>query len=216
MLLVLAQCLWLSLPVVLAGILHMVVVKKDWLRALKRPVDLGASLGGERVFGDNKTWRGFVVMVGLSAALGAIQGLLGGAWGQSSSASPIDFDVLASRIGFLPHVVVNIADPARPVDYAAAYALVNAVSGLGYALGELPNSFLKRRVQIQPGKTGSGALGLFFFVLDQADSVIAALGLVALAFGVSLAVFVAGVVSLTLVHLALNATLYFLKVRRNL
>ena len=60
---------------------------------------------------------------------------------------------------------------------ATGYAVVNAVLGLGYVLGELPNSFAKRRVKIQPGKTIGGVLGALFFVLDQADSVIAAIGL---------------------------------------
>jgi CDP-diglyceride synthetase len=181
----LAQSLWLALPVVVAGILHMVVVKRDWLPWLKKPVDFDTGL-----FGPNKTWRGFVVMVALSAAIGWVQGFLGGDWAARSGAWCI-----ASNV---------------------PYALVGAVCGLGYALGELPNSFLKRRVKIQPGKTGSGALGAFFFVLDQADSVIAALGLAALVFAVPLGVVIVGTIALTLLHLALNATLYFLRVRKNL
>lgn len=209
----LAQCLWLALPVVLAGILHMVVVKKDWLPGLKRPVDGGLTLGGERLFGDNKTWRGFVVMIALSALLGAIQGLLGGGWwGQGENPWPIDYPRIEPVFGELGPVD-NYSPPHL---CALMYTVVSAVAGLGYALGELPNSFLKRRVKIEPGKTGSGALGAVFFVLDQGDSVFAALGLVWLVFGCSLTVLVTGVVTLTLIHLALNWTLYFLRVRKNL
>jgi CDP-diacylglycerol--serine O-phosphatidyltransferase len=51
----LATALFLSLPLVFSGALHMVFVRKDWLSALRRPID-------ERRFGPNKTWRGFVVM----------------------------------------------------------------------------------------------------------------------------------------------------------
>jgi CDP-diglyceride synthetase len=217
MMFLIGQCFWLSLPVVIAGILHMVVVKKDWLPALKKPVDFGASIGGERIFGDNKTWRGFVVMIGLSAILGAVQGLVAGPWADQSGVACMSFDVLTFRLG-LEHPIFNLEhpDPAWPSELAKTYALVNAVLGLGYALGELPNSFLKRRVKIEPGKTGSGALGALFFVLDQADSVLAALGLGLLAFGYPLAVFLVGSLVLTLVHLALNATLYLLRVRKNL
>jgi CDP-diacylglycerol--serine O-phosphatidyltransferase len=47
--------LFLTIPLVVSGILHMAVVRKDVLGFLKKPVSLSA-------FGPNKTWRGFVVM----------------------------------------------------------------------------------------------------------------------------------------------------------
>jgi CDP-archaeol synthase len=45
----------LSIPLIVGGILHMLVVKLDVLSTLKKPIHLKA-------FGANKTWRGFVVM----------------------------------------------------------------------------------------------------------------------------------------------------------
>jgi len=36
-------------------------------------------------------------------------------------------------------------------------------------LGELPNSFLKRQMEIAPGKKKRGAWGVVFFVFDQVD-----------------------------------------------
>jgi CDP-diglyceride synthetase len=51
----LATALFLSVPLVWSGALHMAFVRKDWLSGLRRPVD-------ERRFGPNKTWRGVVVM----------------------------------------------------------------------------------------------------------------------------------------------------------
>lgn len=198
-----AQAFWLAAPVALTGILHMVVVKKDLFRALKVPIDGGATLGGERIFGDNKTWRGLVFMIAGSAALGALQGVLGGPWAERTGAAPLDFSAPA-RAG------------RDALGLAAGYALVNAVLGLGYALGELPNSFVKRRIGIDPGKTSRGALGGAFLVVDQADSVVAALGIAALAFSIAWQVFVAGVIALTLLHLVINAALYFGGLRKNL
>lgn len=44
-----------AIPVIVAGVLHMVVVRFDIFSSLKRPVSIP-------LFGRNKTWRGFVVM----------------------------------------------------------------------------------------------------------------------------------------------------------
>src|SRR3990167_4956779 len=55
-----ATVFWLQLPVVIGGVLHMVVVTRDWLPALKIPLQ-------HHWFGANKTLRGFLVMPLLSA-----------------------------------------------------------------------------------------------------------------------------------------------------
>jgi CDP-diglyceride synthetase len=191
------QAFWLSLPVALTGILHMVVVKARLFPALAVPLDGGRLVGGKPIFGPNKTWRGVVVMIVGSALVGAVQGLWGGPWAQRSGVACVDF-------------------PALGLGFAGGYAALNAVHGLGYALGELPNSFAKRRIDITPGKTGAGLVGAVFFLLDQADSVIAALVLGALTFGYAWRIVAVGVVCLTLLHLAINAGLYAGKVRKNL
>jgi CDP-archaeol synthase len=49
-----------------------------------------------------------------------------------------------------------------------------ALMGLGAMLGELPNSFVKRRVGIAPGKATSGAWSVLFYVWDQVDLVFGA------------------------------------------
>jgi hypothetical protein len=200
------QSFWLAVAVAVTGILHMVVVKKRWLAALATPIDGGRTLGGLPIFGDNKTWRGVFVMIFGSALLGAVQGLVGGAWAERSGAACMDF----AAVGLHAHA------PRGPLAFAAGYALVNAVNGLGYALGELPNSFAKRRLAITPGKMGAGIVGALFFLLDQADSVLAALGLGALVFGYGWKIFLVGSICLTLLHLVLNASLYAGKVRKNL
>ena len=51
----LLRILLLSLPLVFAGILHMIAVKRDTLSYFKKPIH-------QRWFGVNKTWRGFLIM----------------------------------------------------------------------------------------------------------------------------------------------------------
>lgn len=197
------QAFWLSGPVVATGVLHMLVVKRDLWPRLRRPLDGGHTFRGKPLFGPNKTWRGLLFMTTGAALLGLLQGLLGGEMARRRGLACIDVAALAGG-------------GEGPLPLAAGYAAVNAVLGLGYALGELPNSFLKRRQDVAPGKTSSGARGAFFFVLDQADSVVAPLVLGAPLLGFPWAVVAHGCLWLTLLHLALNALLHRLKVRKDL
>ena len=50
-----------------------------------------------------------------------------------------------------------------------------ALAGAGYVAGELPNSFVKRRLDISPGGAAQGGLWLVFWTVDQVDSVIGVL-----------------------------------------
>ena len=46
----------------IAGCAHTLWLWSRFSLALAIPIDGGKSLGGHRVFGDNKTWRGLVMM----------------------------------------------------------------------------------------------------------------------------------------------------------
>jgi hypothetical protein len=199
--LLLLQALWLALPVVVAGVVHMLAVKRDWLPALRIPLDGGRSWRGARLFGDNKTWRGVVIMVAGCSLLGALQGLAG-SWAWGAGLLPGDHSAWGLGTGLLAQVT--------------GHALVFALIGVGYVVGELPNSFLKRRLAIRPGSTEKGLAGRFFFLLDQADSVLAALLLAKLCFGWSWPFCLAGIVALTALHLTFNAVTFLIKLRRNL
>ena len=61
---ILVRVLYLVLPVVAAGALHAVVLKRDLFRGLARPLDASRGL-----LGPNKTWRGVAVMVVGSTAV---------------------------------------------------------------------------------------------------------------------------------------------------
>ena len=135
------RVLWLALPVMVAAAAQIAVIKLDWLRFLKGPIDGGRSFRGRRLFGDNKTWRGAWVYVGVTVLAILPQGR----W----------------RLPELEYF-----------DYGAeSLPLAGFLLGLGWVLGELPNSFLKRQLGIAPGQRGSP----FFVLLDQVDSLIGCL-----------------------------------------
>jgi CDP-2,3-bis-(O-geranylgeranyl)-sn-glycerol synthase len=121
-------------------------------RRFAQALDGGRRFRGRRIFGDNKTRRGFVVMVPASALAFA-------ALGGSAPAS----------LGLWP---------LSPL----AYAALGALAGIGFMAGELPNSFVKRQLDIAPGsvRSHSGAATLQFAV-DRLDSGIGMLLVVSIA-----------------------------------
>jgi hypothetical protein len=194
----LARVLWMAIPAIVAGVVHMAVVKKNLFARLAVPLDGGATLGRVPIFGPKKTWRGVCVMVAASALVGALQGAAFGGWAHAAGAELVDFAALGRG------------------SFALGYAAVAAVFGLGYVLGELPNSFLKRRAGISPGVHGRGLVGAFFFTLDQCDSVLVGLALGAVVFGYGWTAVLAGTVSLSLVHLGVTAVLHRTRIKENL
>ena len=137
------QILFLGSPLLPAAIAHGLCIKYDLLNGLKRPLDFGRRFKGRRIFGDHKTFRAPVVYV-VFCTLGTMTQ----AWLQGR--------------GDLPQWLFL-------VDYEAEGLLVGALMGLGMAVGELPNSFLKRQLDVAPGKRRRGLLGLAFFLVDQVD-----------------------------------------------
>ena len=137
------QLLFLGSPLFLVAAAHGLFIKYDWLRRLKKPLDLGLNFRGRRIFGDHKTWRGLVINV-VFCTIGAI------------------IQALLQNRGYLPEWLLLL-------DYKRYGYLVGILLGLGMTAGELPNSLIKRQLQIPPGKGKRGFLGLAFFLFDQVD-----------------------------------------------
>jgi hypothetical protein len=174
----LIQALWLSLPLLVGGALHMVVVKLDLWPRLRKPIS-------KRLFGSNKTWRGFVVM-----PLATVPGV----W-------------------LVQHFTAPSAPPHFPPGLGAGTFLGLAL-GLAYALFELPNSGLKRRMGIAPGKRARGAWAPAFVLLDQADSALGCMVVYRLALDTPWAVMAVCLVLGPAVHLVGNLTLFSLGLRK--
>jgi CDP-2,3-bis-(O-geranylgeranyl)-sn-glycerol synthase len=134
----------LILAFVIAGLAQTAWFASDRSRAFALPLDGGLTLRGRRLFGHNKTVRGLVVMVPAAAMSLPLV------------ASALD-RVLPSPSGLWP---------LTPGGYAA----LGAWSALGFMLGELPNSFVKRQLDIAPG-AAAGARGLpWQLAADRLDS----------------------------------------------
>ena len=134
--------LWLFLPILGAALAHAPVLRFNLLSHLKQPIDRGRCWRGRRLLGDNKTWRGALVMTA-GAALAAI---LLWQW---------------------PWFRVRLPEEIRRAG-ALPYALLLS---LGATLAELPNSFLKRQLDIAPGKQRGSLLGAMLSIFDQGDFV---------------------------------------------
>jgi hypothetical protein len=137
--------LWVIAPVLGGYLAHAPVLRFDLLRRLARPIDGGARLRGRRVFGDNKTWRGTVVMsagVLTATLLLSLWPTCYGEWPANLRSHPVLFGLLLAA---------------------------------GFVAGELPNSFIKRQLDIEPGARCISPFGIALLIFDQADFVPAVL-----------------------------------------
>jgi CDP-2,3-bis-(O-geranylgeranyl)-sn-glycerol synthase len=133
---------------VIAGFAHSAWLRSRWSAALRIPIDGGLEVRGRRLFGDNKTIRGFVVMI--PAAALAFAGL----FSILSLAAPGTADVLW---------------PLSRIEYLS----LGAWAGFGFMAGELPNSFVKRQLDIAPGQPPRNrAAATASFIVDRLDSII--------------------------------------------
>ena len=176
------------LPVVLAGIAHSVAIRFNLLASLARPLDFGLCLHGKPLLGSNKTFRGPLIMVSITAV---------SAWALS----------LGHSADWLPQGYGYMTEPGT------AFVL-GAVMGLGYALGELPNSLIKRRLGIAPGSRPGGVTGVICYVCDQVDSVAGAVALLWLIYAPGKNVLLALLVVGSLVHVVFDQCLYLFGVKR--
>jgi hypothetical protein len=178
------RVLYIAFPVMLAAAVHIVVIRRDLLPWLRVPIDGGATLRGRRILGDNKTWRGAVVMVGVSALGMALQQRY-----RIPSLEMFDYGAIHAW-------------------------LWGAALGLGFVLAELPNSFLKRQCGVEPGRQATGAQYWLFTSLDQVDSVAGGLACLALFWIPPWRVVIAALVFCSLAHIAFNVVFVWVGLKR--
>lgn len=157
-------------PLIISNVLHMLVVKYNYLPGLCMPLHTKA-------FGNNKTLRGFIVVPVMNALV-----------------------LFTLATAFKLHV---------------NQALFNGLLlGMAYMASELPNSYLKRRLGIEPGGTHK-QYGKLFKLLDKMDS----------AFGVSLMYMLLGFADPLLAlflfllssftHIVFSQLLYVFKIKKS-
>jgi hypothetical protein len=136
---------YLFSPLLIGLTMHGLAIKYGWFAALVEPVDGGKTYRGKRIFGDNKTYRG-IFATALGTALGT-----------------------ALQV-FVLHRF-EVFQGLELLDYSAPQVVIlGFLMGTAAMLGELPNSFIKRRIDIAPGATAAGGIrSLFFYIFDQID-----------------------------------------------
>lgn len=139
--------LFLTAGLSFAGFAHAAWMRSAGSRPFAVPIDGGRTVRGQRLFGPNKTVRGFMVMPPAAAA---------------------SFAALATLLGQdgLTRAGLWTFGPAP-------YAALGAWAGFCFMLGELPNSFIKRQLGIAPGHAArSRGAALLHFIADRCDSIL--------------------------------------------
>lgn len=181
-------------PLLVGGVLNMIFTKTKLYMRLARPIDGGKCLrDGKRIFGDNKTIIGFVSMVVFCIIAQMVCG------------------IMCSILKLEQH---NDLYTARSNTLILNFSF-GLMIGFIYMICELPNSFLKRRIDIPPGKTVSGALGFAFFILDQVDSLIGVMWLLCWMANLGFSHYLQYIIVGAFTHIAVNFLLFIFKIRRN-
>lgn len=120
--------LWFFLPAGLANMAPVIAAQLPGLRGLNAPLDFGAHWGGQRLFGEHKTWRGLVAGVIVATLALLLQ------------------QYLVRQFGWFEHTVSTVRYLSMsPWLLGPAFA----VGALG---GDAVESFAKRRKRIPSGK----------------------------------------------------------------
>ncbi len=183
------------LPPIIAGIINMIWCKSSILKKLQVPIDGNKNFfDGKRIFGDNKTWKGMLGYILFNIIIAVIWGII------CNQANLNDYNFF--YIQYNNTVYYNL--------------LIGLLLGLGYSLFELPNSFIKRRMGIEPGKTTHGFKKYFFIFLDQADSIFGCCLVVCIFYKMTLGFYLVYVMLGALTHIIFNILLYLMKLRKNM
>ena len=192
--LILKMYITLLAPII-AGIINSIFCKTKILNKLKKPMDFNKKfIDKKRIFGDNKTWKGFIGYLIFNIVLSILFGII---W----------------KLCNLEHLNFFYKYHNNTILFNL---LIGFLLGLFYALFELPNSFLKRRLNITPGKTIKGFKKVFFIILDQADSVFGVALVLWFFYPLGIKLYLLYILIGTVTHLLINMLLYFLKLRKNM
>ncbi len=183
------------MPVILGGIGNMIFTKTNLYKKNAKPMDGNRCLkDGRPIFGENKTWIGFWGMIAITGAMQILWGIL------SNVAEINELNQLYTY--WNNNIVYN--------------GIVGLLFGALYVLLELPNSFVKRRLNIDAGMTDVGIKGKIFFVIDQFDSIVG----IGIALGILARISIIEVFMYILLggitHILVNLILCRLKIRKNI
>ncbi len=185
-----AQILSVAFPLIFSNVIHMLFVRFQWLSFLAHPLDAHKTFRGKRIFGDSKTLRGLIIVTLLTAVFSEIQKY-----------------ILLNNETLQPYSILSFQEI-----HAFMYGLG---FGFFYMIFELPNSFIKRQLDIQPGMRSQQRSWVFFSLLDQADSIIGAVLYLCIFYNVSWQFGIITILAGTGIHLFFNVLLFILGIRKH-
>lgn len=139
----LTQIFSLTLPLLIPGLVLILVLKLRLFRNMDIPLDLGLSLNEKRIFGDNKTFKGMIIMILVAICVCYILNL-------------------GYRSGY---TFINSIFLLHPI-------LLGSIYSFSYILGELINSYIKRQMNILSGKITSSRFRRLQLFFDLSDGII--------------------------------------------
>ncbi|MFH2027903.1 MAG: CDP-2,3-bis-(O-geranylgeranyl)-sn-glycerol synthase [Nanoarchaeota archaeon] len=170
------KCLYFMLPAYFANMAPVLV--KDFFKLLNFPIDFNKNFFNKPIFGKNKTYRGLIFAV--------------------------IFGIITS---YMQHILTNFRffDSLTFMDYSN-WLIIGFLLGLGAILGDLVESYFKRRVDIRPGDP--------FIPWDQLDFVIGSLLLVSIIFRPTLKISAVIVIFSFVLHIVINHIGFHLKLKK--
>ena len=183
------------MPMIFTGILNMIWCRVPVFKTINKPIDNRKSLrDGNRVFGNNKTWKGFAGYIVFAVICTVVWGLICG---------NVRY-LLQNNYFYVYH------ENRMPYNL-----IMGALLGLAYALFELPNSFIKRRLGIEEGKPAKGITKWVFVFFDQADSIFGCVLVLCLVYRMTVPAYFGYVLIGAATHIVINILLYFARLRKN-
>lgn len=180
---------------IVAGIINSIFCKKKIFKKLNVPMDFNKNfIDNKRIFGDHKTWKGFFGYIFFNIIFSIIFGFI---W-KITNLEKLNFFYMNHQ----NTIIYNF--------------LIGFLLGLFYALFELPNSFIKRRLDIKPGKTIKGPKKILFIFLDQADSIFGIALVVWMFYPIGIKIYLLYILVGAGTHILINILLYLLHLRKNM
>jgi len=193
------ECFISAMPITIGSTLNVAILTNKKVKGVFNvPIDFGKNfIDKKRIFGDNKTWKGLILSTILCALVSII-------WGLICRYIPIIGEHNWLYMYNENTILFNV--------------LVGALYGLAYALFELPNSFLKRRLDIKPGHTikTNGIKKKIFFIIDQIDSGIGTTLVLWCFISMTVIEYFQAIVLFGIVHYLIVRVLYYLKMKESM
>lgn len=124
----LAQTIYIALPAIAANTTPPSAAQLHVLESLNKPIDFGRTFRGKRIFGDHKTFRGYVIGIPAAIIIAGIQYFL------------------FTRVEFFRTLLPISFDDVN-------WVLYGFLMGLGTLVGDSVKSFFKRQIGKKPGES---------------------------------------------------------------